>query len=132
MKKSHDMRGKGNRLFLAVSTVLVLFIAACITLTVQGDEKHGAGGYDEAYFDVLEESYQDEIKEVLEEYGVSKSGMNLTKMTSEDGTREYTLAIYNRRFERMDDEKLCSLEQALGSVGFPEEACGVVIRLKWM
>ena len=132
MKKSHDMRGKGNRLFLAASTVLVLFIAACITLTVQGDEKHGAGGYDEAYFDVLEESYQDEIKEVLEEYGVSKSGMNLTKMTSEDGTREYTLAIYNRRFERMDDEKLCSLEQALGSVVFPEEACGVVIRLKWM
>ena len=130
MKKSHDMRGKGNRLFLAVSTVLVLFIAACITLTVQGDEKHGAGGYDEAYFDTLEEAYQEEIEMILEEYGVGKSGINLTKMTSGDGTREYTLSIYNRRFERMDDSKLSSLEHALGSVTFPEETFGVVIRLQ--
>lgn len=130
MKKNGNMWIRENKLFLAVSAVLVLFIAACITLTVDGNEKNGAGGYDERYFDTLEAAYQEEISDVLEEYGVSRSGINLTKITSGDGTREYALTVYNQRFGHMDDDRRNSLKQALYSIPFPDAECSVAISLK--
>lgn len=130
MMRKQRMKNRGNGLFLGMSFALVLVIAACITLTVKGSEKQSAGGYDEAYYDSMEEAYQEEVAEVLAQYGVGTSGINLTKITEADGTRAYTLAIYNRNFDRMDEAKMGSLEKSLNEVVFPEEACEIVISLR--
>lgn len=130
MKRKQSMRNQKNGLFMVMSFVLVLIITACITLTVKGSEKQSAGGYDEDYYDSIEKEYQEEVAKVLAQYGVGRSGINLTKITDENGERSYTLAIYNQSFSKMNKEKMGSLEQSLNEVAFPEATCDVVVLLK--
>ncbi len=132
MKKANFRVIRENMCFLAVTAVLVLFIAACVTLTVKGNEGHGTSGYNEDYYDLLEENYKEQIAEVLNEYGMGRSGVNLTKITLEDGSREYALMIYNSKFLQMDSDKMQNLESALCSVTFPQEACHISISLQGM
>lgn len=128
--KKQGMRNKKNGLFMVMSFVLVLITTACITLTVKGSEKQSAGGYDEDYYDSIEKEYQEEVAKVLAQYGVGRSGINLTKITDENGERSYTLAIYNQGFSKMNEEKMGSLEQSLNAVAFPEAACEVAVFLR--
>lgn len=130
MKRKQSMRNQKNGLFMVMSFVLVLITTACITLTVKGSEKQSAGGYDEDYYDSIEKEYQEEVAKVLAQYGVGRSGINLTKITDENGERSYTLAIYNQSFSKMNEEKMGSLEQSLNEVAFPEATCDVVVLLK--
>lgn len=132
MKKANFKVVRENICFLAVTAVLVLFIATCVTLTVKGSEGHGTSGYNEDYYDLLEENYKEQITEVLDAYGMGRSGVNLTKITLEDGSREYSLVIYNGKFLQMDSDRMQNLESALCSIAFPEESCAVCISLKGM
>ncbi len=129
MKKNAMVKVKENVVFLAVTAVLVLFIATCLTLTVKGSESNCENGYNEEYYDLLEERYKEEITDILEEYGLYRSGVNLTKITLGDGCREYTLVIYNGKLLGMDSDRLEELEKELCKVKFPDAACNVHVSL---
>lgn len=130
MKKNGTVRIRENVVFLAITTMLVLFIATCITLTVKGSESNQKSGYNEEYYDLLEERYKEEVTNVLSGYGMGQSGVNLTKITVEDGSREYALVIYNGKFIQMDSDRLEQLKNELCSIAFPEASCNVCVSLR--
>ncbi len=67
--------------------------------------------------EALESTYIATMREVLEERGFYNSGVNMTKVTNEEGEWEYTVTIYNRTFEWMEDLAKEELEENLISTG---------------
>lgn len=67
--------------------------------------------------EALESTYIATMREVLEERGFYNSGVNMTKVTNEDGEWEYTVTIYNRTFEWMEDLAKEELEKELIMMG---------------
>ena len=132
MKKEIALKAKQNFVFLVVTAILVLFIATCLTLTVKGSESGYESGYNEEYYDLLEERYKEEVTDILEEYGLYRSGVNLTKITRGDGCREYTLVVYNGKLSGMEGGSLEALTSELCAVGFPDAACSVRVSLAEM
>lgn len=124
-----NRRNKGNQVFIVLSVWLMVLIISCITMTVRAKEVKKTGGYDEVYYDALEEQYKQGIVDLLSEYGLRHSGINLTKMTFSDGCRQYQLRIYNGRFEHMGINTISEIQNRLYEISFPQESCDVEIIL---
>ena len=63
--------------------------------------------------DAMESTYIAEVKETLRDSGFVNSGVNLTKETNASGDWEYTLVIYNRSFDWMEETVRADLEKEL-------------------
>lgn len=74
--------------------------------------------------EVLESTYLTTMRGVLEENGFYNSGVNMTKATNEEGEWEYTVIIYNRSFEWMEDLAREELEKELVMIG--EDSLGKI------
>lgn len=74
--------------------------------------------------EVLESTYLTTMRDVLEENGFYNSGVNMTKATDEEGEWEYTVIIYNRSFEWMEDLAREELEKELVMIG--EDSLGKI------
>ena len=118
-----------DHMFFISGCLLVLIIISCITLTVKAGEKKSTSGYDERYYDELETEYKEGIDQALREYGLANSGINLTKITSADGSRQYSLRIYNARLTRMESDEIAGIRECLCEISFTEVACGVTVSL---
>lgn len=112
-----------------IGVIFGLIAAVCITLTVSGNERRNGFSYNEAYFDKLESAYQAEVRQVLADYGMGRSGINLTKITEADGTRSYRLVVCGSQVERMDEEQAGLVIETLCEISFPEQGCKVNIIL---
>ena len=64
-----------------------------------------------------ESVYLNLIKDELRAEGFSNCGVNMTKETNEDGEWEYTVVVYHRSFEWMDETDAMTLEQRLEYAG---------------
>ena len=67
--------------------------------------------------EVLESAYISSVKETLQEEGFANSGVNMTKITNEEGEWEYTVIIYHRSVEWMEENDKIELEQTLAEMG---------------
>lgn len=74
--------------------------------------------------EALESTYVVTMRGVLEENGFYNSGVNMTKATNEEGEWEYTVIIYNRSFEWMEDLAREELEKELVMIG--EDSLGKI------
>lgn len=70
--------------------------------------------------DAMESTYIAEVKETLRDSGFVNSGVNLTKVTNASGEWEYTLIIYNRSFDWMEEDARADLEKNLADMGNDE------------
>lgn len=70
--------------------------------------------------DAMESSYIEEVKDILRDSGFVNSGVNLTKETNTLGDWEYTLVIYNRSFDWMEETAKADLEKELAGPGNDE------------
>ncbi|MBQ7833175.1 MAG: hypothetical protein IJ336_06330 [Lachnospiraceae bacterium] len=70
--------------------------------------------------DAMESTYIAEVKETLRDSGFVNSGVNLTKETNASGDWEYTLVIYNRSFDWMEDGVRADLEKELADMANDE------------
>lgn len=91
--------------FGVITVLLVLVIAFFTTGTVMGMEK-GSVKVDEKYYRQIEQEYVCQVRAYLSDVGYDNSGIALTKVFYEDGSREYTLNIHHKRID-----KLTSVEQ---------------------
>ena len=64
-----------------------------------------------------ESVYLNLVKDELQAEGFSNCGVNMTKETNEDGEWEYTVVVYHRSFEWMDETDAMTLEQRLEYAG---------------
>ncbi|MBO5342054.1 MAG: hypothetical protein J6A73_05140 [Lachnospiraceae bacterium] len=70
--------------------------------------------------DAMESTYIAEVKETLRDSGFVNSGVNLTKETNASGDWEYTLVIYNRSFDWMEEAVRADLEKELADMANDE------------
>lgn len=118
-----DMKKTGG--FVAVTIFLVLFSAFFITATVKSQSREEIK-LSEEYFQQLEKAYVREMREYLNEAGFTDSGVMLTRTVFDDGSREYQIAIHNRRFDSLTEAERMNLIQELERKAFHEENCSFV------
>lgn len=105
-----------------VSVLLVLIIILGVKGTVMSKENSEHAGRNH-YYAVLEKEYREKTQILLEEEGYRNCGINLTWVSYEDGSREYTLLLHHRKLERMSDEEKTALQDILSETEFQKETC---------
>lgn len=84
----------------AIAVVLSLVIIYLIGMTVHSTENVLSAGRSDEYTKELEREYVKSIKAVLSKQGIGNAGVMLTKITCEDGKREYSLRINHRLLDK--------------------------------
>ncbi len=91
---------------------VVLFLSFCMEIKAVENgncaEKIIGGEYK-----IAEESYIEEVRNVLDAEGFYNAGINLDKSTTEQGRFMYTLLIRHRRFDKIDAERKLELKEQL-------------------
>lgn len=95
-----------------ITILLILLITFCTTGTVMGMEK-GNVKVDEKFYKQMEQDYVRQVREYLNDEGYDNSGVALTKVFFEDGSREYTLNIHHKRIEKLNRMQQEQLKQQL-------------------
>lgn len=99
---------------VAVIAVLVAVFAVLIGSKVYAQSVETA---QREQREARESAYLSVIKEELKEAGFNNSGVNMTKVTNEEGEWEYTVTIYHRSFEWMETADKAAMEQRLADMG---------------
>lgn len=108
--------------FGILTILLVLVIIFCVKGTVMSKENDERAKQNH-YFAALEQDYLERTRQLLDEEGYANCGINLTRVTYEDGRREYTVLIHHRRLERLTDKEKLELESLLSRMEFQNEMC---------
>lgn len=108
--------------FIAITVLLVLVSAFCITETVKSQSSKDME-ISEEYYRQAEKQYVKEMREYLGEAGFSNSGIMLTRTVFADGSREYRITVHNSRFDNLKQEEKEELIDALKQRAFQEENC---------
>lgn len=110
--------------FVMLTVLLILVTVFCTTGTVMGMEK-GKADVDEKYYRQAEKEYVKEVRSFLQEAGYENSGVTLTKLLCEDGTREYTLSVHHKRIGNLSLSGQEVLRQMLTEHGDFGKTAGV-------
>lgn len=120
--KERIMRRTGWRgIYYVMAVLLVCVIIGTSTLTVRSQEKTQLGA-DRKHYLELEKGYRDSICDILEQQGYKNSGVMLTYV-EEDGIRQYTVLIHNKRITKLSYQEQELLKAKLQEVSFPLETC---------
>lgn len=98
----------------AVIGVLVLVFAMLIGTKAYANSMEAI---ERAQREANESVYLNLVKDELQAEGFSNCGVNMTKETNENGEWEYTVVVYHRSFEWMDETDAMTLEQKLENAG---------------
>lgn len=101
--------------YAMITVLLILVTVFCTTGTVLGMEK-GKADVDERYYRQAEKEYVREVRSFLQEAGYENSGVTLTKLFSEDGTRAYTLSVHHKRIGKLSLPEQEALRQRLANL----------------
>ena len=94
--------------------VLVLVFAMLIGTKAYANSVEAA---ERAQREANESVYLNLVKDELQAEGFSNCGVNMTKETNENGEWEYTVVVYHRSFEWLDEADAMALEQKLENAG---------------
>lgn len=111
--------------FGILTVLFVLVIIFCVKGTVMSRENEERVRQ-KRYYAALERDYLAGARRLLEEEGYRNCGINLTRVTYEDGSREYTVFLHHRRFGRMSEEEKLGLEQRLSQMEFQDMVCSFI------
>ena len=106
-----------GRRFGTVTVLLALIILFCMKGTAM---RRAEENY---YYRALEREYTDAAREFLREQGFGDCGVMMTRVTNEDGGREYTVRIYHKRLQRMSPGEKRILIDRLSQEEFGQEVC---------
>ncbi|MCR5756185.1 MAG: hypothetical protein K6G30_15405 [Acetatifactor sp.] len=116
-------KGVRDNLGFVVATVgLILLISFFVTETVRC-ESNPSGQEIDNYYAEKESVMLGEAKKYLAEEGFGNSGVMLTKVMEQDGTREYTLTVHHRKIDELTNAEREQLAQALSTFDFIDEKC---------
>ena len=110
--------------FVLITVVLIMVTVFCTTGTVMGMEKDAAR-VDEKYYKQMEKEYVKQVRSYLQEEGYENSGVTLTKILFEDGSREYTLNVHHKRIGKLSESEQNALRNALAEFADEEVPEGV-------
>ncbi len=110
------MQGIGIALLAAFSIFCMLFAASAGRADASLAEQKRC-------FDALEEEYVRNMGRLLSDSGYANSGITLTSIIEEDGSREYTVLLHHRRFWLLTQEERKELIAKLKAISFAKENC---------
>lgn len=113
---NHEIR------FAVMTIMFVLITAFFISGTVESRAR-GQLQIEEKYYDEMERTYVSEIKNRLEQYGMTDSGINMTYVSDDGEGRVYKVIIHNRQLKWMEEEKYRKLQAEIRAIEFPAENC---------
>ncbi|MBQ9135983.1 MAG: hypothetical protein IJX66_07840 [Lachnospiraceae bacterium] len=116
---------KKNRLFVMVTIGLIMIIVLSVAKTAEC-QSQAAERNREEYYVKLEKEYVAELRDYLNGEGFLNSGVMLTRIVSEDGSREYTITVHNSRFDRLTEWEKEILLEEMEQKAFEEENCSFV------
>ena len=117
-----------NITFIAATIMLVLISAFFITKTVQGQADDDAV-VSEKYYQALEQEYVSEIRAYLNEQGFLNSGVTLTRVVDEQGSRDYQVILHHKYLEKLTVEEREVLFEEIKSMAFEDTGCIFQINL---
>ena len=107
---------------VSVTAVLIFIIAFFICGTAAGQTREG-NRKEEQYYNILEQTYVSEIRNLLEERGYRNSGVTMSRVRLEDGSNQYIVTIYHRRIMNLALDEQEELLDACRMIRFPVEDC---------
>lgn len=110
--------------FTIITFVLIIFIALCTTKTVKSISLKEARTQEE-YYQELEKHYIKQIRDYLSEEGFSNSGVTMTRVLTEEGKREYSVLIHNKRITNLSLEEKETLKYELNNLYSGMEECQI-------
>lgn len=107
---------------IIVTILLVLVIAGSISGTVLSQAK-GKPSVDNKHYQQLEREYLASVKGILTDEGFRNSGVTITKIIEEDGSRQYQVLIHHGKLDRLSEQEKETLTLQLAQIDFPVEDC---------
>ena len=108
--------------FVAMTFGLVLVMALCCRGVVLSRTNVSVQEM-EGYYQVLEDELVEDARQLLSERGFANSGVMLTRMIDESGSRQYTLTVHHGRINKMSEEDRQILLAELEQIVFEDENC---------
>ncbi len=115
-------RKTGSVGFVAATIILVLVAALSFGGTVMSRTDFDAVEL-ESFYRVKESELVKEVREFLAESGLENSGVTLTRVVEQDGSRNYTLTVHHGKIHKMTEQEKESLKVKLNALCFEDEAC---------
>lgn len=111
-----------GRKFGILTVLLILTILFCVKGTAMS-MGNGHRAEENFHYLVLEEKYVRNAKEFLNGQGLDNCGVMMTRVTNEDGSREYTVRVHHRRLEGMSMDDKMILKDRLSQEEFDKAVC---------
>lgn len=116
------MRRTGSFRFAAATIIFVLIAAFSFAGTVMSRTDFSDAEL-EGYYREREEQLVRDTRAYLNEQGYFNSGVTLTRVVEEDGSREYTVTVHHGQIDRMTEEERMALSQNLAVFTFEDDNC---------
>lgn len=100
----------------------VLVILFCTTETVMSQEKTNNRA-EKKYYASMEKEYHNNMKHLLDEKGYLNSGITIRWIAEADGTRNYTVMIYHRKIDNLNEQEKEALIRELLETEFEDIRC---------
>ncbi len=113
---------KRGFIFLGAVIGLSLVIIFMTTMTVRSQSNIEIAQM-ERYYRELETEMVKDVRQMLNSKGYDNSGISLTRVVNEDGSREYTLTIHHKKITQLSEEGKADLKLQLGECNFDGENC---------
>lgn len=116
------MRSIRERIFWILTVIFISAVVLCVKGTAMSMENRGRAR-ENHYYAELERDYVDRTQQFLEEEGFHNCGVNMLRVTNQDGSREYRILLHHRRLASMSSEEKRKLENILAGMKFQDMVC---------
>lgn len=117
------MKRKESKLeFVIVTVLLILFAVLLLGSTAMSMTDADTRELEEYYLE-KERQLAGEIRQLLQEEGFDNSGIMVTRVVEEDGSRLYTVTVHHGRIDSMDLSERAKLLERLQALNFTDENC---------
>lgn len=117
----------GRIRFVAMTVLLVLAAALLFGETVRSGTDLGVRETEEYYLE-KERELTAEIRELLRQKGFANSGVMVTRVVEEDGSRRYTVTVHHGRIDDMNDAEREELLGCIEVLSFADGNCSFTHR----
>ena len=115
-------RRAGMADFVAVTVFLVLIAVLLLGEKAWSGTDMDAWGLEE-YYQIKEQELTGEIGEFLKKEGLENSGIMVTRVVEENGSRLYTVTVHHGRIDAMDAAERAELLSRLQELNFADDRC---------
>lgn len=133
MRRNGKSRTLGDRIVkdavLVLFTILLVLGGAVFISETAISQKEGGVIVDEAELRTLEREYISEIRDYLEQQGFADSGVSLTWVMEEDGSRSYDVVLHHKGIGKLTSAEREELFQRVETLAFQVSGCNFQVKL---